>query len=176
MLVDLTDLSSVSGDGLSELISGDAGFGEVIERDTASRLHLISAGRAGNGPVIDAPDLVALMLEALAETYDRVIVAVSAGIDRDKLAALAATVDGALVIGGHMGNGHAAEIANRLAASGDLQVGVIVGEPGDAEARRARAPGSRRLTGWPACRGLSPRHLTSARGGEPRQRRVAALQ
>ncbi len=66
VLVDLTDLASVTGDGLSELISGDAGFGDVIERDAASRLHLISAGRAGNGPVIDAPDLVALMLEALA--------------------------------------------------------------------------------------------------------------
>jgi uncharacterized protein involved in exopolysaccharide biosynthesis len=128
VLVDLTDLSSIDGEGLSELISGDAGFGDVIERDAASRLHVISAGRAGSGPVLDAPELVGLMLEALAETYDRVILAVSASQNRETLANLAAIGDGSLVIGGHMGNGYAVEIANRLSGAAQAPVGIIVGE------------------------------------------------
>jgi uncharacterized protein involved in exopolysaccharide biosynthesis len=137
VLVDLTDLSSVDGDGLSELISGDAGFGDVIARDTASRLHVISAGKAGAGPVLDAPELVGLMLEALAETYDRVILAVSASQSKETLANLAAVADGTLVIGGHMGNGYAVEIASRLSGSATLPVGIIVGEA-PAPAHRTR--------------------------------------
>jgi uncharacterized protein involved in exopolysaccharide biosynthesis len=139
VLVDLTDLSPVDGDGLSELISGDAGFGDVIERDDTSRLHVICAGRAGCGPVLDAPELVGLMLEALAESYDRVILAVSASQNRETLANLAAIGDGSLVIGGHMGNGYAVEIANRLSGVTQAPVGIIVGEA-PATLQRQREP------------------------------------
>ncbi|MGL4728806.1 MAG: GumC family protein [Bosea sp. (in: a-proteobacteria)] len=139
VLVDLTDLSSVDGDGLSELISGDAGFGDVIARDTASRLHVISAGKAGAGPVLDAPELVGLMLEALAETYDRVVLAVSASQSKETLASLSEVADGTLVIGGHMGNGYAVEIANRLTSATRTTVGIIVGET-PVPAQRQREP------------------------------------
>jgi uncharacterized protein involved in exopolysaccharide biosynthesis len=139
VLVDLTDLSPVDGDGLSELISGDAGFGDVIERDPASRLHVICAGRAGCAPVLDAPELVGLMLEALAESYDRVILAVSASQNRETLANVAAIGDGSLIIGGHMGNGYAVEIANRLSGAAKAPVGIIVGEA-PAALHRPREP------------------------------------
>lgn len=138
VLVDLTDTSPVWGAGLSELISGDASFGDVIDLDEKSRLHVISAGKAGIQPVLDAPELVGLMLEALAETYDRVILSVSASQERNVLGNLIGQCDGALVVGGHAGNGHAVEIAYRLSETGEAPVGVVVGEPPSGSASRSR--------------------------------------
>ena len=51
--------------GLSELLSGDASFAEVIHRDHASRLHFIPTG----GREADFRDFD-LILDALSETYD----------------------------------------------------------------------------------------------------------
>ena len=57
--------------GLSELISGEATFAEIIHRDSLSRLHVVPVGHA------DLPDdddaSYRLVLEALAETYDYVV-------------------------------------------------------------------------------------------------------
>ncbi len=128
VLVDLTDTSPVWGAGLSELISGDASFGEVIDLDETSRLHVITAGRAGIQPVLDASDLVGLMVQALAETYDRVIVATSASQESPVLGDLLSQSDAALVVGGSAGNGHAVEIAYRLSGLGETPVGVVLGE------------------------------------------------
>jgi polysaccharide biosynthesis transport protein len=136
VLVDLTDTSPVWGAGLSELISGDASFGEVIDLDETSRLHVITAGKAGIRPVLDAPDLVGLMVQALAETYDRVIIAASATQESPVLGDLLGQSDVALVMGGTAGNGHAVEIAYRLSGLGEAPVGVVLG---DAPPRMARA-------------------------------------
>ncbi len=57
--------------GLSELLSGDATFAEIIHRDGLSRLHVIPTGK-GDLPE-DEHSGFGLVLDALAETYDYVL-------------------------------------------------------------------------------------------------------
>lgn len=73
----LAPLAGANGDGrtkvmtmngLSELLSGDSSFAEVINRDLASRLHYIPTGRQE----ADFRDFD-LILDALAETYDFIV-------------------------------------------------------------------------------------------------------
>ncbi len=55
-------------DGLSELLAGEASFAEVIHRDHATRLHFIPTGRKE----ADFRDFD-LILDALTETYDFIV-------------------------------------------------------------------------------------------------------
>ena len=55
-------------EGLAELLAGDASFADVIHRDHATRLHFIPTGRQE----ADFRDFD-LILEALSETYDFII-------------------------------------------------------------------------------------------------------
>ena len=57
--------------GLSELVSGEATFAEIIHRDSRSRLHVVPVGNADLPEDDDAS--YRLVLEALAETYDYVV-------------------------------------------------------------------------------------------------------
>ena len=59
--------------GFAELLGGQASFAEVIHRDPVSRLHLITPGHRPEGIGGDL-DGMANVLDALAETYDHVIV------------------------------------------------------------------------------------------------------
>ncbi len=57
--------------GLGELLAGRASFAEIIHRDSQSRLHVVPVGAEPvRGAALDAIDLV---LEALGETYDYVV-------------------------------------------------------------------------------------------------------
>lgn len=58
--------------GLTELLNGTASFAEVIQRDPASRMHYIGFGAPAE---IQARDLD-LVLEALTQTYDFIVLAV----------------------------------------------------------------------------------------------------
>jgi polysaccharide biosynthesis transport protein len=61
--------------GIAEVVRGMASFGDVITRDKLSRVHLVAAGRIGaDGPAIVASPRLAMMVEALARTYDHVII------------------------------------------------------------------------------------------------------
>src|SRR5262249_20572109 len=83
VLIDLAvgapDIAAISSDpqapGVAEVVRGTASFGEVIMRDKLSRLHLVAAGRIGadSAALLAAPRL-AMMVEALARTYDYVII------------------------------------------------------------------------------------------------------
>ena len=57
--------------GLSELMSGEATFAEIIHRDSLSRLHVVPVGR-GILPDDEGSDF-GLVLDALAETYEFVL-------------------------------------------------------------------------------------------------------
>ncbi len=54
--------------GLSELLSGSASFAEIIHRDLRSRLHVVPVG--GQALDLDSTDDLALVFNALGETYD----------------------------------------------------------------------------------------------------------
>lgn len=81
VLVDLSPdaqtISAASDDGhapgLSELMAGGASFGEIVTHDRSSALHLVSAGRAGNDrSALQSPRLM-MMLNALMQVYDHVL-------------------------------------------------------------------------------------------------------
>ncbi len=57
--------------GLGELLAGQASFAEIIHRDSQSRLHVVPVGAA---PIdSEALDSVGLVLDALGETYDYLV-------------------------------------------------------------------------------------------------------
>lgn len=100
--------------GFSELLAGEAMFSDIITREEDSRLHEIAPGRAGREAVLAVPDIVDVALDALCETYDWVLVATASTDEAEVLAPLLARAQGALVMAGHAGNGHAVEAAYRL--------------------------------------------------------------
>ena len=57
--------------GLSDLLQGHATFAEIIHRDSGSRLHVVPTGEARLPEASD--DDFRLVLDALAETYDYVL-------------------------------------------------------------------------------------------------------
>jgi uncharacterized protein involved in exopolysaccharide biosynthesis/Mrp family chromosome partitioning ATPase len=73
------NISAISSDpqapGIAEVVRGAASFGDVITRDRLSRIHLIAAGRIGaeGAAIVNSPRLT-MMVEALARTYDHVII------------------------------------------------------------------------------------------------------
>lgn len=82
ILVDLAfeapGLAAISSDptapDIADLVRGTASFGQIITRDTLSRLQLIGAGQGGNAAtVLDSPRF-AMTLDALGHSYDHVIV------------------------------------------------------------------------------------------------------
>jgi uncharacterized protein involved in exopolysaccharide biosynthesis/Mrp family chromosome partitioning ATPase len=83
VLIDLAlgapNIAAISSDpqapGVAEVVRGMASFGDVITRDKLSRVHLVGAGRVGSdGAAIVASQRLAMMVEALARTYDHVII------------------------------------------------------------------------------------------------------
>ncbi|MFG1464638.1 hypothetical protein V5F77_17265 [Xanthobacter sp. DSM 24535] len=77
---DAGDLAGLVSDpwaaGVTEMLFGVAGFGETIHRDQISRAHIIPPGRgARGGDSVATADRLALILHALSQTYDCVIVA-----------------------------------------------------------------------------------------------------
>lgn len=81
VLVDLSAsspvLEAVSDDptapGLAELMLGQASFGQVITKDKLSRLHMVSAGRAGADRTLLQSPRLTMALDALMRVYDHVV-------------------------------------------------------------------------------------------------------
>lgn len=62
--------------GLSDLLFGVASFAEVIHRDAGSRAHVIPTGRgARDAASLVGAERLALILTALEQTYDHVVIA-----------------------------------------------------------------------------------------------------
>lgn len=141
----LVDLGSDAGrhqSGFSELLSGEATFSDVITRRQNSRLHEIGPGRAGRAAVLNAPDIVEVALDALCETYDWVLVVAASTDEAAVLAPLVARAQGALVMAGHVGNGHAVEAAYRLTdlTKAPIALVMVEGEGRAGEAAQERSP------------------------------------
>ncbi len=58
--------------GLGELLAGRASFAEIIHRDSQSRLHVVPVGETAIDEA--ALDSVGLVLDALGETYDYLVI------------------------------------------------------------------------------------------------------
>ncbi len=141
------NLSAIATDagipGVSELVMGAASFGQIITRDKYSRVHVITAGQAkGDAATILASQRLAITLEALARSYDHVVV--DAGslpeISPERFAQLAPR---AVLVADEI-DGPATDTAReRLFAAGFPNVSVLATAPGgpesDADGRRAAA-------------------------------------
>ncbi len=128
VLIDLAGLAGSRQPGLSEVMSGDATFGEVIVPDTQSRLHVVNAGRAGRDAVLSSGELLGLAVEALTDAYDVVLVEASSRDIHKTHMALMEAVDGAVVLADQVTNGHAVESAYKAAEGTDKPVAVAVFE------------------------------------------------
>jgi Mrp family chromosome partitioning ATPase len=89
VVVDLTasspTMAAVSADpaapGLAELMQGEASFAQIITGDRLSRVHLVSAGRAGfDRSQLQSPRLT-LAIDALMRVYDHVLLDAGAATD-----------------------------------------------------------------------------------------------
>lgn len=129
IVIDLGKDEDRTRPGFSELLAGEALFSDIIMREPGSRLHSISAGRAGRAAVFAAPDLIEVALDALCETYDWVLVVAATGDDNAELTPLVSRSQGVLVMAGQVGNGHAVEAAYRVADLTKAPVALVLDAP-----------------------------------------------
>lgn len=128
--------------GLSELLSGAAHFGDVIHRDRASRIHVIAPGRtARDAEQLLAAERLSIVLGALSQTYDYVVLAAPAlagllGVDR-----LARFTRATVLIAGEGGEAAASAEADTLAAKGfaNVMIAAVIDTPTDRSSGRAAA-------------------------------------
>jgi uncharacterized protein involved in exopolysaccharide biosynthesis/Mrp family chromosome partitioning ATPase len=120
---------AVDGDpdltGLTDLLSGEASFAEVIRRDEVSRLHFIAAGRLQSFDM-DEFDLV---LDALAQTYDFILL-IAPPFERNATALhLAVRADVVIVAAGKALPEQNAKIKSDLIEAGARDVIIMAEAP-----------------------------------------------
>jgi Mrp family chromosome partitioning ATPase len=90
VLVDLAfgapNLSVISTDpsapGIADLVRGQAGFGDIISRDQFSNVHLVATGDVGrDGLALAASPMIGTVIEALARSYDYVVMDIGSAAD-----------------------------------------------------------------------------------------------
>ena len=63
-----------NGPGLAELTRGNASFGDIITKDQYSNVHLVATGNVGSdGAALAASPMLATVVEALARSYDHLV-------------------------------------------------------------------------------------------------------
>jgi len=135
VLVDLAfsapNLSVISTDpnapGIAELANGTASFGEIITRDQYSPVHLVATGNVGADPaaLVSSP-VLATAIEAMAHTYDYVVIDMGAASDvaADRFVALASR---AMLVAADPMSAVTRSVHDRLLHAGFQQVMVVAG-------------------------------------------------
>ncbi len=149
VLVDLAlanpDVSVIAADpsapGIAELIRGAASYGDIITRDRDSRVHVVMAGCALDGAdAVIASQRLAITLEALARSYDHLVIDAGAlpDIDAERFAQFAPR---AVLIAGALDDLGTIEARERMLRAGFAEVSVLASGPAEpaAEAGRAQA-------------------------------------
>ncbi len=110
--------------GLTDLLAGSVTFAEAICRDATSRLHFISFGSADD---FDPTDLD-LVLDALAQTYDFILLAASGVHASGTAKSLASYADFVVLVGaGDVARESCDEAVRELIEAGALEVAIIGG-------------------------------------------------
>ena len=151
VLIDLAlsapNLSVIAADptapGMNELVRGVASYGQILTRDRHSRVHLILAGQAAGGAqAIMTSQRLSITLEALARSYDYVVIDAGAVADTalDRFANLAPW---AVLVASERESPTTVAARERLLTAGYSNVTVLVGEPrgpqSDADGAQAAA-------------------------------------
>jgi polysaccharide biosynthesis transport protein len=149
VLVDLAldnpDVSVIAADpsapGVAELIRGAASYGDIITRDRHSRVQVVMAGCAlGDADAVIASQRLAITLEALARSYDHLVIDAGAlpDIDADRFAQFAPR---AVLVAGALDDLGTIEARERMLRAGFTEVSVVASGPSvqAVEASRAQA-------------------------------------
>jgi len=135
VLVDLAfsspNLSVISTDpnapGIAELANGTASFGEIITRDQFSPVHLVATGNVGaDAAALVSSPVLATAIEAMAHTYDYVVIDMGAAADvaADRFVALAGR---AMLVAADPVSVVTRSVHDRLLHAGFQQVTVVAG-------------------------------------------------
>jgi polysaccharide biosynthesis transport protein len=132
VLVDLAvggpNLSAISTDpsapGIADVVRGAASFGHVITRDRLSSVHLIAAGEAAQSAAILTSPRLAMTLDALAKTYDHVVIDAGAVPDI-AVEHFAPFARKAVLVAGDLDDYSTAVVHERLQAAGFADVTVL---------------------------------------------------
>jgi uncharacterized protein involved in exopolysaccharide biosynthesis len=116
--------------GLTDLLTGRAGFAEVIHRDAGSRLHFIGFG---SGAEFD-PAALDLVLEALAQTYDFIILTAPALAASEMAKSLAPHADFVVLVGAWEAQERCEAAYGELIAAGAAEV-MLIGKAGRPESQ-----------------------------------------
>jgi Mrp family chromosome partitioning ATPase len=121
--------ADLSVPGISELVLGDASFGQVIARDRVSGIHFVTSGRAAAdaAAIIGSPRL-ALTIEALARSYDHVVVNIG-GLPETALTQIAELAPQAVLVVDALDEEATTAARTRLVAAGCKRVSVLPGGP-----------------------------------------------
>ena len=135
VLVDLAfgapNLSVISTDpaapGIADLIRGAAGFGDIITRDQFSNVHLVATGEVGgDAAALAASPMLATVIEALARSYNHVVIDVgsAADVQVERFALLAQR---AVLVSGDPANPATHAARERLMMAGFADVTLLAG-------------------------------------------------
>ena len=142
VLVDLAfgapNLSVVSTDpnapGIAELVRGQASFGNIITRDQYSNVHLVATGNvAGDATTLASAPMLATAIEALARSYDHVVLDIGSAADVavERFAALAPR---AVLVAADPANPATRAARERLIMAGYADVTLLAGSAQSAAA------------------------------------------
>ncbi len=135
VLVDLAfgapNLSVISTDpnapGIAELVRGTAGFGDIITRDQFSQVHLVATGNVGNdGPALSASPMVQTVIEALAQSYDHVVIDAGSAADAP-VQNFAHLAQCAVLVAGNPGDPAVRAARERMTLAGFADVTMVAG-------------------------------------------------
>ncbi|HLN09077.1 MAG TPA: exopolysaccharide transport family protein [Xanthobacteraceae bacterium] len=123
-----------TGPGITDLVRGNASFGEIITRDRDSRVHIVPAGRIDvDSAAILGSERLKIGLTALVRAYDHVV------IDAGALAAaepVPPAARRAVLVATGMADA-ADAVADRLLAAGFTDVTIYTGRPPKPNSQRA---------------------------------------
>jgi succinoglycan biosynthesis transport protein ExoP len=145
LALDAPGLSAIatdaSGPGISELILGSASFGQIITRDRFSRVHVITAGHVlDDNPTIFNSQRLSITLEALARSYDHVVIDAGA-LQNAPTERIAQFAPRAVLVADELNDPATVSARDALLAAGFTNVSVLVNSPKDpqSDAKGARA-------------------------------------
>jgi Mrp family chromosome partitioning ATPase len=124
--------------GFAELVRGTATFGQIVTRDKFSRIHIVATGKvAGEGAVILSSPRLVMALEALARTYDHIVIDAGA-VPEMAAEPFARIAPRAVLVTANLADPATQAARDRLLAAGFTDVTVFLGSPRGPEARQAR--------------------------------------
>jgi len=118
--------------GFAELVRGTASFGQIVTRDKFSRVHIVATGKvAGEGAAILSSPRLVMALEALARTYDHVVIDAGA-VPEMSVEPFARIAPRAVLVTADPAHPSTQAARDRLVAAGFTDVTIFRGAPREA--------------------------------------------